>query len=681
MNYLPRAVRLSRVASLFALVLFFAASSPRSTWAATPGPDGLGLPVLPGSDYARRLQWQSDEAKQRLPPVDDVTSAPGLGSVAADYAMLPAAAWVFEHQDITVDLAAAQEHVVVHLKAAVRAVNSNVTTLRFRTDPIDNITVSLANGATVTASYSPWGDTAGFVDVELTEPLPVGETSIFVVDFDASIDCSKKTSMLPSCALEKTFKVLNFFQYYLANAFAPHSPFPSNLHVITDADEQAAAPGTPSGPDVLEDGRAVWHFEQVERTSNAGFAIAPYEPFDDPAGAGLVPRVRVYTVPPYSENADTIHQLARELIDWYGANYIPFPWAGLNLIQAQKSFGGGYAPLGGVFMLRDIFSAYPGTGGWQGAVELLAHEIAHQWWGNLVRPLGSGDVSVSESLAEFSSCLYTEKILGTRSQLITDSLGYVYNVSSDHDVPMASTYVYGSPAYVEIIYHKGAAVFEMLRHELGEKLMLAGLAKLATDFGRDYARVQDIQKVMEQASDRDLDWFFEQWFFGTGAIRAELIGRVDANDDGGFTWRLRISQLTKKPRRFKLPVLADLADGTQVQVDIDVIPDSGAQITTVEAKFASRPQRIRPDPTRKLLRFFSLLTAGDVNLDGLVDGGDLVEMAFRYGNTIVYEHRGQDYFWPNAAWDELHDIESDHRVNQLDVDKVLDNVGAEAFEF
>ncbi|MCO4762898.1 MAG: hypothetical protein KC502_15390, partial [Myxococcales bacterium] len=246
---------------------------------------------------------------------------------------------------------------------------------------------------------------------------------------------------------------------------------------------------------------------------------------------------------------------------------------------------------------------------------------------------------------------------------------------ANQDRAMQASNVYGSSKYVQIIYHKGAVVFDMLRRELGDEEMFKGLTKYAADYNRDYARVIDLQVAMEQSSGRKLGWFFEQWWKRKGGINIELSGRVDPIAGGGWMAKLRIKQLTTKPFRFKLPVRVTYADGTTEDRIEEVAAGDG--LTIVSFKVDKPVRSLRPDISRHLLRRFQILTPGDVTLDGLVDGMDLMETAFRTNRAVFYNN----YFYPNQLWDELFDSKPSHRIDADDVDVVVTNAGGQAVEF
>lgn len=670
-------------------------SAPLSTSDALAAPSGwstIDLPPWPGSSFEQRLQAHTAEARRHQHHHDNEPGSlpSSAGWTAADFSKLYVPKWTLEHQDITIEVDPKKKRIHAQIDALIRPTGeAEINKLPFRTDLIDLATLKVQNaeGGDLDYKYTVQSKIVGRLVVELPAPLTVGIDTKLSISYEAALDCDSKKTMLKSCSFDSQFQSVMFFRYYLSHGEAAHAPFRSDLHVVTHKGYMAAAPGVPSGPDTLQNGRLLWHFKQVERTENGGFVIAKYSPKGDPVPAEPSPDdpfVRVYTIGNYVANAPTIVDMAKEMLAFYGTHYVPFPWSGINIVQNANSLGGGYAPLSGVFMLRNVFGAKKGSGYWNTTNELLAHELAHQWWGNLARPHGSGDVSLSEAMAEVSSCLWTEKRLGTRRQIVGDNLSYMYNVPASVDMPLASPYVYGSPRYVQIVYHKGAVVFDMLRIELGEQGFLDGISHYAKAFDRDYASIVDMQAALEAATGRDLGWYFKQWFLSKGAIHVQLAGRVEPLSAGKWRFRLRTATLGYSAMRFKLPLRVYFVDGSEEDVFMDVIPEPGSSIAVAEIEFDKQPRAVRPDLGRRLLRRFSILTPGDVDLNGLVDGSDLVEAAFRKGRAVVAKnHKGNPFFYPNQGWDELFDVAQDdgHVVDEKDLDVIVDNIGTEAVSF
>lgn len=655
-------------------------AAPRQVW-----PQIQQLPVAEDSPSAKRFAGHHAEAAHRPRQVGVQQLAQGgpWSWYAADFASLVTPPWAIEHQDITVDLNAAKSTLKTTLVLTL-VFNEPTEQLQLVTGSVTKAVVTAADGTPVESKLTQLNGMS-LLGVTLPQAASPTDKLQLKVETQATLDCSPEGIGLLPCGLGATYQWVTFHRYYLQAALAGHAPFTSDLHVITPADRLAAAPGLLSGSELMEDGRKVHHFKQIERTDNAGFAVADYEALEGKLEGGQP--LRIFTAGKFVPYADNILGLVQDVTSWYGERFAKFPWSSLNIIQLDKDFGGGYAPLSSVFMYRDVFGAQPGTGFWQQTVELTAHELGHQWWGNYVEPYSVGDVALSESLAEESSCWYTEKTLDSRSQLIGNHLSYLYTVPPTQDVAVGSQNVYNSAHYVAVVYHKGSAVLDMLRAMIGDEAMAKGLALYAKSFGRDYARLDDLRKAMEEASGQKLSWFWQQWFNKTGPIRAEVAGRL-VNNGGQWAVRLRFAQPAQgnspsapAPKRFSVDVTIDYADSTQDVIAVEIAP-VGDEPVIAEVPVKAQPVRVRLDVQRKLLRMWATATPGDFNFSGLVDGADLVELALRHGRAVrVIGKSGQEFFFSDTAWNELYDLQPDLRVDMLDVDAFSGWVGTEAEQF
>ncbi len=636
----------------------------------------LDVQPLPGTGFAARFQAGRAEAEiTRTHPLE--LPSP-IQYRAADFAAVAGNPWTITHQDITVDVDATVPSLKTDIVLTLRAHKAGIADLGFVSDQPDTVTATTDDGTGLTTDFAAFQGTSGILTVHLAKPLPLEVDFNVHVSRKAKLTCGAVGIGLMACSFDSTFASVVLYDYVLRPSDFMHSPFPSDLHIVTTADKMGAAPGLPSGPSNLPDGRLVWHFKQVELTENAGFSIAAYKPFVTPAANGM-PNIRIFSVGNAAANAPDMTKLVQDVIAFYAKNFVPFAWKELNLVQLASNFSGGYSPLSTIFLLSDAFGLAPTDGPWEEMAQLISHEIAHQWWGNLVGMLGNGDIALSESLAEYSSCFYTEQAFQNRSQIITNNLSYVYTVTPAQDMAMTSASVYGSPKYFDIIYHKGSAVMDTLRRELGDDVMDAGMKEYVAEFNHDFAHVANLRAAMEKASGRDLSVFFDQWLNRPGRVNAELASRIVA-DGSAWKVRVRMRQLDDPPRTFKLLITVDFPDNTSQDFTQQVTPDATGE-TIIELSVPQHPVRVRVDPQRMLVRAFSVGTPGDANMTGLCDGADLVELALRNGHKIMVTHQGQTYFSGDYNWNELYDINSDYAVNPADETALEGWIGTEAEAF
>lgn len=642
---------------------------PRPTFA-TP----VDLPVLPGAEHARVLDGHRLEPR----PVFRQDTQP-VSWLAADFSNVGDAPWRMKHQDATVELVPVASQLKSKVTVTLRAQAKDVTALDFWLLDGEESSWTDADGMPLTATLGDKSQGYQLVTVQLPTALTPDADVQVTADRSVPLDCSAAGFLgFHSCEFGKSVAWATE-GVVLRQAGVLHGPTSADLHVITPSTLVGAAAGIPQGSDELADGRKVWHFHQPEPTENCAFYMGNFQTLDAP-GTETLPPMRV-SMSKYFDNAPNILQLMHDVIGFYGTYFTPFPWKQLNMTQLENDFGGGQSFLSGIHANRDLFGDAPDDNGWLDSAELLAHEMGHQWWGNDVSPAGNGDVALSESLAEFSACLFVETHLDTRHLELMDNVSYTFRVDSKTDAALGSAAVFQTSAYVDIVYHKGAVVLHMLRRQLGDEVMSKVLHAFTAQFGRDYASIEDLRVVAEQVSGQSLKWFFTQWFKQKGVMRAEVSSQLLAQDDGSWKVRVLLHQPDAKPKQFRLNATLFYAKGDPLPLAVDVTPDAVGN-AVVEWTSPQRPVRVRLDPDRLLLRQFATGTPADVTLDGLTDGADFVDMALRVGRGVhVTGKNGNSFFLPDINFNELYDLTADLVINSEDLDALEQWLGTESEKF
>jgi aminopeptidase N len=165
---------------------------------------------------------------------------------------------------------------------------------------------------------------------------------------------------------------------------------------------------------------------------------------------------------------------------------------------------------------------------------LIAHEMAHQWWGNRVSCAGWADFWLNEAFAELMMSAYRERRFG-RDEYDRDMelarTGYARIRAAGKDRSLAYRQaVRESEAGGAIVYDKGALVLNLLRYEVGDAAFWRGV-RLYTkrNFGRSVI-TRDLRKAMEEASGRSLSRFFEQWIYGSSVPDLFASHRVEGGE-------------------------------------------------------------------------------------------------------------------------------------------------------
>jgi aminopeptidase N len=203
---------------------------------------------------------------------------------------------------------------------------------------------------------------------------------------------------------------------------------------------------------------------------------------------------------------------------------------------------------------------------------IIAHELAHHWWGDLVTMSSWEDIWLNEGFATYSEVLYFEKRYGWKpGDLLKASYddNQVYGqlggsvIAEDLTNPFDDT---------GAIYAKGAWVLHMLRRLLGEDQFFAALRKYAERHAFANASTADFQRVCEEFYGSSLKWFFEQWVYAIGRPTYKISSSIEP-DGNEYMISLTIKQVQTHsiPNRtdgtefvyiMPLEVTINYADGT-----------------------------------------------------------------------------------------------------------------------
>lgn len=149
---------------------------------------------------------------------------------------------------------------------------------------------------------------------------------------------------------------------------------------------------------------------------------------------------------------------------------------------------------------------------------LMAHELAHQWFGNKITCGSWQDIWLNESFATFAANYYLEKFdtARFRSILITHLSNIVSQ--SGGSVFCKDTTDPNRIFNGRLSYDKGGYVLRMLRFTLGDSLFFKGLKAYINDTTLQYnfAKTTDFKRIMEKTCNKDLTYFFNQWIYGEG---------------------------------------------------------------------------------------------------------------------------------------------------------------------
>ncbi len=281
----------------------------------------------------------------------------------------------------------------------------------------------------------------------------------------------------------------------------------------------------------------------------------------------------------------------KDVLAFYSDYVGPFAYERLANIQSNSVSGGMEAASAILYSENSV----TGTGSvrWRNVV---IHEIAHQWFGNAVTEYDWNDVWLSEGFATYFTLLYIEHAYGRdefvrglassrRSVMAYDSLHPTYtivhqNLSRMEDVTSSQT------------YQKGSWTLHMLRGVVGPDAFQRGIRSYYQRHFNGSATTADFRRAMEEASGRELGWFFEQWLDKPGRLKIAGQWTYDA---GAKQVRVTLEQRQGDNHLIRMPIEIGVYLKGQVTPTIEQVQlDAKSHVFTINAP--SAPDDVRLDP-------------------------------------------------------------------------------------
>jgi hypothetical protein len=180
---------------------------------------------------------------------------------------------------------------------------------------------------------------------------------------------------------------------------------------------------------------------------------------------------------------------------------------------------------------------------------LIAHELGHQWWGNVVAPALHNHMWLKEGPAEYSAHLMTEWKDGPEafSTQVKNNLKYVLEVAHADDngfwqlSPIPDPQIYGRHTY-----YKGALVMHNLRGYMGDELFRLGLQAVLEQKENSQMWPEEFRDILSEATGVNLDHYFDNWVFSPGYATFVIDSTVTAPSGNQFQTTVHLKQLLRE---------------------------------------------------------------------------------------------------------------------------------------
>lgn len=231
----------------------------------------------------------------------------------------------------------------------------------------------------------------------------------------------------------------------------------------------------------------------------------------------------------------------------------------------------------------------------------LGHEIAHSWWGNSVF-VDSRDGNWAEALTSYTADYLYEKKKGPEEAAAyrLDQLRKFKSFTSETAVTLKGFTDSTTTESRAVGYAKGMMVFHMLNNKIGQNAFVSGLKTLNRKMAFKRASWKDLENAFEDASGRDLGWFFDQWLERAGGPDLAIIDVTMDEEDSGYTIEFTITQ--KSPAyTLSLPVVTKSAGGGEAVKTVRVAKEA----ERVRLRLDERPVSMEVDPDHEVFRLLA----------------------------------------------------------------------------
>lgn len=297
--------------------------------------------------------------------------------------------------------------------------------------------------------------------------------------------------------------------------------------------------------------------------------------------------VDYYIEKEYEPYAKQIYGNTPEMIEFFSKkmNY-DYPWAKYAQISGRNYVSGAMENTTATLHGSDILQK-PGQlideNKWE---DTIAHELFHHWFGDLVTAESWSNLTVNESFANYSEYLWNEYKYGKDQadyHLMSDVNMYLHNPNDFKKNLVRFNYESREDVFDLVTYQKGGGILNMLRNYLGDDAFFAGMNDYLKTNEYQNAEAHQLRLSFEKVSGKDLNWFFNQWYFGSGnpkinystafePMKKQVTVTVNQTQEQPFQFPLAIDVYDNgKPKRYNVWVNADAKN--TFSFDVSKTPD------------------------------------------------------------------------------------------------------------
>lgn len=312
--------------------------------------------------------------------------------------------------------------------------------------------------------------------------------------------------------------------------------------------------------------------------------------------------VDYYVEPAYKNDARAIFSNTVEMLDFFSEKLgMEYPWDKYAQIVVRDYVSGAMenttSVIFGEFVQRHSRELIDNHN-----EKIIAHEMFHHWFGDYVTCESWANLTMNEGFANYSEYLWLEHKYGVDEadyHLLGEWNGYLGSARSGVHPLIHFGYDDKEDMFDAHSYNKGGAILHMLRQYVGEEAFWIALNKYLKDNAYTAVEAHDLRLAFEAVTGKDLNWFFNQWFFDEGHPQLRVSKTFDAENNEVVLTVEQIQSPDNAPPIFQLPVKVDLYENNGQKTTKDIWIDQRVQEFAFEVN--GKPALVNFDADKALL--------------------------------------------------------------------------------
>lgn len=287
--------------------------------------------------------------------------------------------------------------------------------------------------------------------------------------------------------------------------------------------------------------------------------------------------VNYYVEKEYAQYAKDIFGNTPEMIQFFSEKLgVAYPWNKYSQIVVRDYVSGAMENTTAVVHGEQAYQT-PGQLIDENTHEnTIAHELFHHWFGDLVTTESWANLTLNESFANYSEYLWQEYKYGEEAAemyMHSNVSSYLEGQESDKDL-VRFNYLDKEDMFDLVSYNKGGAILHMLRNYLGDKAFFESLKTYLNDYKYKAAEAHQLRLIFEKVTGKDLNWFFNQWYFGANHPKIDV-----SYDYNKLRKTVTVNILQLQPENFQFPLTLDIFEGTKRRRETVFVENNDASFT------------------------------------------------------------------------------------------------------